>query len=51
MKVIKILIVVEVHIEFSLYQMDIKSALLNSYLYKEVYLHQPPKFENHDHPS
>ena len=32
--------------EFKLYQMDVKSAFLNGYLKEEVYVMQPPSFEN-----
>ena len=32
--------------EFKLYQMDVKSAFLNGYLKEEVYVTQPPGFEN-----
>ena len=27
--------------------MDVKSAFLNGYIAKEVYVEQPPNFENH----
>lgn len=29
--------------------MDVKSAFMNDYITKEVYVHQPPSFENHKH--
>jgi hypothetical protein len=31
---------------FKQYQMDVKSAFLNGYIEKEVYVRQPPGFEN-----
>jgi len=47
---IRILIAFAAHMEFKLYQMDVKSALLNGYL-KEVYVMQPPGFENNELPN
>ena len=29
-----------------LYQMDVKSAFLNGFIYEKVYIKQPPGFEN-----
>lgn len=34
-----------------LYQMDVKSAFLNWYTTEEVYVIQPPRFENHKNPE
>src|ERR1044072_4428024 len=31
--------------------MDVKSAFLNGYISEEVYVHQPPGFENSDYPD
>jgi len=45
---IRILVAFITHMEIKLYQMDVKSALLNGYLKEEVYVSQPPGFENHD---
>jgi len=38
---IRILIAFAAHMEFKLYQMDVKSAFLNGYLKEEVYVMQP----------
>jgi len=38
------------YMEFKLYQMDVKSAFLNGYLKEEVYVMQPPGFENTEFP-
>jgi len=32
---------------FKLFQMDVKSAFLNGFINKEVYVSQPPRFEDH----
>nr|AAM74419.1 Putative retroelement [Oryza sativa Japonica Group] len=36
---------------FKLYQMDVKSAFLNGFIQVEVYVKQPPCFENPDFPN
>lgn len=51
MEAIRMLIAFASHMEFKLYQMDVKSAFLNGYLQEEVYVKQPPGFEDHDHPT
>lgn len=38
-------------LDFKLYQMDIKYNFLNSHINKELYILQPPGFEDHDNPS
>ena len=37
--------------DFKLYQMDVKSVFLNDFIQEEVYVDQPPGFENSDKPS
>ena len=37
--------------DFKLYQMDVKSALLNGFIEDEVYVKQPPGFENCAYPD
>jgi hypothetical protein len=36
---------------FKLYQMDVKSAFLNSPIKEEVYVEQPPDFEDSEYPN
>nr|GEW95062.1 hypothetical protein [Tanacetum cinerariifolium] len=36
---------------FMVYQMDVKSAFLYGTIEKEVYVSQPPRFEDHDYPD
>ena len=48
---IRILVAFLAHIEIQLYQMDVQSAFLNGYLKEEVYIMQPPSFENNEFPN
>ena len=36
---------------FKLFQMDVKSVFLNGIINHEVYVEQPPGFEDHQHPN
>ncbi|XP_070008150.1 uncharacterized mitochondrial protein AtMg00820-like [Nicotiana sylvestris] len=51
MEAIRILIAFASHMEFILFQMDVKSAFWNGLLKEEVYVKQPPRFECHEHPE
>lgn len=50
-RAIRILIAFFAYIEFKLFLVDVKSAFLNGYLKKELYMKQPPLFEKIDHAS
>ena len=43
---IRMLLAFSCHKDFILYQMDVKSTFLNGYVMEEVYVKQPPSFEN-----
>ena len=48
---IRLLISFAVQNNISLYQMDVKSEFLNGYIEEEVYVHQPPRFNDSKHPE
>ncbi|KAH9751651.1 Integrase catalytic domain-containing protein [Citrus sinensis] len=48
---IRMLLAYACHKDFILYQMDVKSAFLNGYILEEVYVKQPPGFENEKFPN
>ncbi|KAH9679831.1 hypothetical protein KPL71_026290 [Citrus sinensis] len=48
---IRMLLAYACHKDFILYQMDVKSAFLNGYILEEVYVKQPPDFENDKFPN
>jgi hypothetical protein len=48
---IRILLAYATHHSFSLFQMDMKSALLNGPIKEEVYVEQPPGFEDNRYPD
>ncbi|XP_070044929.1 uncharacterized protein [Nicotiana tomentosiformis] len=51
LEVIRLLIAFTAYMEFTLHQMDIKSAFFNGYLKEEVFAKQPPGFEGKECPD
>ncbi|KAJ9544736.1 hypothetical protein OSB04_024443 [Centaurea solstitialis] len=51
LEAIKIFLAYAPHRGFKVYQMDVKSAFLNGNLKEEVYVKQPPGFENEKYPN
>ena len=51
LEAIRIFLAYAAHANFKVYQMDVKSAFLNGELEEEVYVQQPPGFENPDFPG
>jgi transposase InsO family protein len=51
LEAIRILLAYATHHNFKLFQMDVKSAFLNGPLAEEVYVEQPPGFEDPKYPS
>ena len=50
LEAIRLLIAFAAHKGFKLYQMDVKTAFLNGYLKEEVFVKQPPGFEDVEFP-
>ena len=48
---IRMLLAYASYMNFKLYQMDVKSAFLNGFINEEVYVEQPPGFEDPFHPN
>jgi hypothetical protein len=48
---IHILLAYATHHDFKLYQMDVKRAFLNGPIKEEVYIEQPPGFEDQEYPN
>ena len=51
LEAIRILLAFANHNNFKLFQMDVKSAFLNGFVKGEVYVEQPPLFENDKLPN
>ena len=51
LEAIRLLLAYACFIKFKLFQMDVKCAFLNGYISEEVYVEQPPGFENHAFPN
>ncbi|GJY13746.1 retrovirus-related pol polyprotein from transposon TNT 1-94 [Tanacetum coccineum] len=51
MEAIRIFLAFATYMNFKVYQMDVKSAFLNGKLKEEVYVKQPPGFENSEFPN
>ena len=51
LEAIRILLEFAVSQSVKLFQMDVKSVFLNSYIKEEVYVEQPPRFEDHKYPD
>ncbi|KAK8621081.1 hypothetical protein V6N13_067524 [Hibiscus sabdariffa] len=51
MEAIRMLLAFACHHEFKLFQMDVKSAFLNGFINEEVYVEQPPGFEDPKFPN
>jgi hypothetical protein len=51
LEAIRILLAFAAYKGLKLYQMDVKSAFLNGVIQQEVFVRQPPGFENHKYPN
>jgi len=47
----RILLAFALYMNIELYQMDVKCAFLNGYLQEEVYVEQPPSFDDPNFPT
>ena len=51
LEAIRMLLVFTSFMDFKLFKMDVKSAFLNGFIEEEVYIDQPPGFENSEFPN
>ena len=51
LEVVRLLLAFACMSGFKLFKMDVKSAFLNGFINEEVYVEQPPGFEDHQHPN
>jgi hypothetical protein len=51
LELIRILLAYATYHGFKLYQMDVKSSFLNGPIKEEVYVEQPPGFEDSEYPN
>ena len=51
LEAIRLLLAYACSLDFELFQMDVKSAFLNRFINEEVYVKQPPGFEDFKHPN
>ncbi|KAJ9539297.1 hypothetical protein OSB04_032030 [Centaurea solstitialis] len=51
LEAIKLFLAYAAHLNFQVYQMDVKSVFLNGKLAEEVYVAQPPRFTDPKHPN
>ena len=51
LEAIKLLLAYACFMNFKLFQMNVKNIFLNGYIAEEVYVEQPPSFENHAFPN
>ena len=48
LKCIRILLAIVAHYDYEIWQMDVKTAFLNTYVEEEIYMEQPKGFESED---
>ena len=51
LEAIRMLLAYACYKDFKLFQMDVKSAFLNGFISEDIYVKQPPGFENHISPN
>jgi len=51
LEVVRLLLTFACMSGFNVFQMDVKSSFLNGIINEEVYIEQPPSFEDHQHPN